>query len=117
MHPLPTPEALSGYDRLGITAILVFVIIVGLVVIVWAVRQLRSVAREFLGFVTQQIEVMTSLKDGHDKQQQTQERLHERLDGLLSCTRAGCPVFEMRKRQHRDAAKAAATDSTANPTT
>lgn len=104
---IPSAETLAGYEKLGIVGILLLVLIIGLVVIIWAVRQLRSVSREFLGFVTEQTRTLTELRDAHEKQQETQERLHERLDTLLSCTRSGCPVFEMRKRQHRDAARAA----------
>jgi Sec-independent protein translocase protein TatA len=106
--PVPTPEALAGYDKLGITAVLIFVILTGLVVIVWAVKQLRSVAREFIAFVREITQALAEVQDAMDRQHEVAARLHERLDGLVSCTRKGCPVYDMRRKQQRDAAREAA---------
>lgn len=104
---VPSPETLSGYEKLGIIGILLLVICVGLVVIVWAVRQLRSVATAVLSFVTQITQALTEVKDSLDCQDDARTRLHERLDHVLSCTRSGCPLFNMRKAQQKDAARAA----------
>ncbi len=106
MNHVPSPEVISGYEKLGIVGILVFVLFIGLIVIVWAVKQLRSLAAQFFGFVTHQTAALTKFSAAHEEQQETQVRLHERMDSLFSCTRAGCPVFEMRKKQHKDAARA-----------
>jgi len=84
--------------------ILLLVLAVGIVVIAWAVRRFSRLASQAFEFVQQQTSALTSLRDSHEKQQDTQERLHERLDLLLSCTRTGCPVFEMRRKQQKDAA-------------
>lgn len=105
--PVPSAETLSGYEKLGIIGILLLVLAVGIVVIGWAVRRFSRLASQAFEFVREQTHALTSLRDAHEKQQETQERLHERLDGLMSCTRRGCPVFEMRKKQHKDAARAA----------
>jgi len=107
MHTVPSPEVLSGYEKLGIIGILLHVLSVGLLVIGWAVRRVSLLASQAFEFVREQTHALTSLRDAHEKQQDTQDRLHERLDGLVSCTRGGCPVFEMRKKQQRDAARAA----------
>lgn len=106
--PVPTPESLAGYDKLGITAVLIFVIIVGLVVIVWAVRQLRAVGRDVIAFIREITQALAEVKDALEKQHEVATRLHERTDNLMSCTRKGCPVFEMRRKQQRDAAREAA---------
>lgn len=108
MPPVPSPEVLSGYEKLGIIGILLLVLAVGLLVIAWAVRRFSTLAAQAFEFVREQTHALTSLRDAHEQQQETQERIHERLDGLMSCTRGGCPVFEMRKKQHKDAARAAA---------
>jgi Sec-independent protein translocase protein TatA len=105
MNPIPSPETLSGYERLGIIGILLLMLAVGLVVIGWAVRRFSRLASQAFDFVQQQTHALTSLRDSHEKQQETQERLHARLDALMSCTRSGCSVFEMRKKQHKDAAR------------
>ena len=115
--PVPTPEALAGYDKLGSTAVLVFVLMVGLAVIVWAVKQLRSVAREFIGFVREITKALAEVQDAMEQHHEVATRLHERLDGLVSCTRKGCPVYDMRRKQQRDAAREAAGNPVpANPT-
>lgn len=107
--PIPSPETISGYEKLGIIGILLLVLIVGLIVIVWAVKQLREVATNFFNFVTHQTKVLAEFKSAHEQQQDTQLTLHERLDDLFSCTRQGCPVFEMRKKQQKQAYKSALT--------
>ena len=104
--PIPSPETLSGYEKLGTIGILLLVLATGMVVIVWAVRQLKVVARDFITFVTHQTTALTEVKEALEQQQETDTRLHERLDNLLSCTRDGCPVFRMRKQQQKDAARA-----------
>jgi hypothetical protein len=109
MTPIPSPETLSGYEKLGIIGILLLVLSTGLVVIVWAVRQLKVVARDFITFVTHQTAALTEVKVALEQQQETDLRLHERLDNLLSCTREGCPVFRMRQQQQRDAERAPET--------
>ena len=95
--------------------ILVFVLFVGLGVIVWAVKQLKSVAQNFFNFVTHQTKVLSEFKAVTEEQQETQVHLHERMDSLFSCTRSGCPVFEMRKKQHKAAARAEENPVPASP--
>lgn len=102
MDTIPSAETLSAYEKLGNTGILLLVLAVGLVIIVWAVRRFSALAAQAFEFVQQQTHALTSLRDALGQQQETQERLHERLDVLMSCTRSGCPIFEMRKKQHKD---------------
>ena len=101
--PVPTPETLAGYDKLGATAVLVFVLLTGLIVIIWAVKQLRGVAREVIAFVREITRALAEVKDSLDKQHEVATRLHERIDGVVGCTRKGCPVYEMRRKQQRAA--------------
>src|SRR6187401_797117 len=103
MAPIPSPEVLSGYEKLGIIGILLLVLSVGLAVITWAVRRFSQLAAQAFEFVQKQTEALTGVKDSIEQQHENQSRLHERLDGLFSCARTGCPVFEMRKRQQEDA--------------
>lgn len=105
MPPIPSPETISGYEKLGIIGILLLVLIAGMIVIAWAVKQMRSVATQFFGFVTEQTKALTAFKSAHEEQQETQVRMHERLDNLFSCTRPGCPIFSMRKSQQKDASR------------
>lgn len=105
MNTIPSPEVLSGYEKLGITGILLLVLSVGLVVIAWAVRRFSQLASQAFEFVQKQTEALTGVRNAIEQQHETQTRLHERLDGLFSCARSGCPVFEMRKQQHRDATR------------
>lgn len=102
MNAIPSPEVLSGYEKLGIIGILLLVLSVGLVVIAWAVRRFSLLAAQAFEFVQKQTEALTGVKNAIEQQHETQIRLHERLDGLFSCARSGCPVFEMRKRQQKD---------------
>lgn len=108
MNNIPLPDVISGYEKLGIVGILVFVLFVGLIVIVWAVRQLKGVAKDFITYVTHQTTALTQVKESLDQQRDIDTRLHERLDNLLSCARSGCPVFEMRKKMQKEAAREAA---------
>jgi len=110
MNPIPSPEVLSGYEKLGIIGILLLVLSVGLVVIAWAVRRFSKLASQAFEFVQKQTEALTGVKNSIEQQHETQTRLHERLDGLFSCARSGCPVFEMRKRQQKDAVRFAEPD-------
>jgi hypothetical protein len=105
MNPIPTPETLSGYEKLGTIGILLLVLAVGLAVITWAVRRFSQLAAQAFEFVQKQTEALTGVRDSIEQQHETQSRLHERLDALFSCTRAGCPVFEMRKKQQKDASE------------
>ncbi len=111
--PVPSPETISGYEKLGIVGILLLVLIGGLIVIVWAVRELKGVATMVINAVTKHTVALTELKGAHEDQQETQNGLHQRLDGLMSCTRPGCPVFLMRKRQQKDAVR---FDTPSSPT-
>lgn len=105
MNGIPSAETLSNYEHLGIVGILLLVISIGLVVIVWAVKQLRALATNFFDFVTHQTQALTRFTESNETTQETQSRLHERMDHLFSCTRPGCPVFEMRKKQIKQAVK------------
>lgn len=105
MDTIPSAETIAGYEKLGIVGILLLVLVVGLVVIAWAVRRFSKLAAQAFEFVQQQTHALTTLRDAHEKQQDTQERLHERLDTLFSCTRPGCPIFVMRKQQQKDAVR------------
>ena len=105
MPTLPSSEIISGYEKLGIVGILLLVLFIGLIVIVWAVRQLKSVAMDFFRFITLLTKAQAEQAAAFEQQHESQSSLHERLDGLMSCTRSGCPVFEMRKKQHKDATR------------
>ena len=113
MNPIPSAETIGGYEKLGIIGILLLVLCVGLVVIVYSVRQVKIIADQFFQFVTHLTKAQTEQAAAFDQQQEISTRLHERLDNLMSCTRSGCPVFIMRKQQQKDAVRF--TDSQ-NPT-
>ncbi len=105
MPTIPTSEVISGYEKLGIVGILLLVLFIGLLVIVWAVKQAQSTAAKFFEFVTHLTKALAQQAAAFERQHESQISLHERLDNLMSCTRSGCPVFEMRKKQHKDATR------------
>ena len=94
--PIPSPSTVQEYAKLDVPGILIFVLFIGLVIIIYAVRRFSVISDSALKFVEKQTEALTSVKDAVKEQIESQTRLHERIDTILTCPKAACPVMKMR---------------------
>lgn len=95
---MPTPEVLSGYDKLGIVAILIFVLLVGLFGFLKLFNWLKSFGDKHLAGQVDVVQALTevqgdqhSLATGITELKQGQSELHRRIDSIYGCSKADCP--------------------------
>lgn len=97
MNQLPDPETISNYEKLGIVGILILVLIILLGVGTWLILTFRRALSQAISYVQAQTTALTATHAKLDNVEESQTRIHERMDQLFGCAKTGCPVLAMRR--------------------
>ena len=85
----------NGWDKVG--AVAVCVLMLGVLVALHrsGLKRVDTISDRLITFVETQTRVLSDLTSAHRAQMKSAEALHSRIDNILVCHKAGCPIGTM----------------------
>lgn len=91
-HLIPSAESLQRYEKLGIIAILLLVLFIGLGVGAMVFGWVKEFGLKVLDQLTKQTLALENVKQSNASMEVGQARLHARLDENMRCPMRPCPM-------------------------
>lgn len=88
----PDATYYSAWDKVGTVAVCVMMMGVLVLVLRALMKRADLISDKHMQFVESQTKVLTDLTASHETAKEAAQSMHRRLDGILSCRRAGCPM-------------------------
>ena len=82
----------SGWDKVGAVAVCVAVITVLVMLHRNGLKRVDAISDRHMAFVEAQTKTLTDVVSATNESRKASEAMHKRLDNILTCRKAGCPM-------------------------